>query len=84
MEGYMKMFEALGQAFDSLLPKDKDSLGWEEFKCMTEKFAPMQDKAAGGHWIWDDSTAKASFDYGVGIYGDDGRFSFSQFMSYIQ
>ena len=53
-------------------------------KKLGASFDADNDKLAGGHWIWDDSTAKASFDYGVGIYGDDGRFSFSQFMSYIQ
>jgi hypothetical protein len=36
---------------------------------MSTKFAPEHDKIAGGHWIWDDATAKASFDFGVTLFG---------------
>jgi len=38
-------------AYNELLPAGKDSLGWEEFKKMTDSFAPMHDSLAGGHWI---------------------------------
>lgn len=68
-QGNMKMFETLSTVFDSLLPVDKDSLGWEEFKLMQDKFAPEHDKIAGGHWCWDDATAKAHFEFGVNIFG---------------
>lgn len=33
-EGYMKMFDFLDKSFAGLLPKDKDTLGWEEMKAM--------------------------------------------------
>lgn len=41
----------------------------------------MQDKLAGGHYIWDETTAKAAFDYSVAIFGTDDRFSKSQWFA---
>jgi len=89
-EGNMKMFEALSTVFDSLLPSDRDSLGWEEFSLMSEKFAPDHDKIAGGHWIWDPTTAKASYEFGVHIFGNaaNSRFTkpqwFAQLIYYLR
>jgi len=37
--------------------------GWEDMRKMEKNFAPMHDKMVGGHWVWDDATAKASFDF---------------------
>lgn len=69
------IFEALGDCFDDLCPKDKNSLGWEEFKEMQNKFAPMHDKLAGGHWCWDDASAKATYDFHVKLFGREGRYT---------
>jgi len=89
-EGNMKMFAALGVIFEELLPTDRDSLGWEEFSLMSDKFAPMHDKIAGGHWIWDPTTAKASFEFGVHIFGSaaNSRYTrpqwFAQLIYYLR
>lgn len=32
IDAYKKMIASLGEIFDSLLPKDRDTLGWEEMK----------------------------------------------------
>jgi len=50
-------------------------------KNMQSQFWPMQDKLAGGHYIWDETTAKATFDYSVAIFGTDDRFSKSQWFA---
>jgi hypothetical protein len=60
-------------AFNSLLPAGKDSLGFDEMKHMQDSFAPSHDSLTGGHWIWDDKTSKANFDFMVGIFGEGGR-----------
>lgn len=36
---------------------------------MGELVAPMHDKMVGGHWIWDDATAKPQFEFGVEMFG---------------
>jgi hypothetical protein len=41
----------------------------------------MHDKLAGGDWIWDDKTAKASFDFTTQLFGEGGRISFPQWMA---
>lgn len=43
----------------------------------------MHDKIAGGHWCWDKTTSKASWDFTVHIFGQNGRISFSQWMAQI-
>ena len=48
---------------------------------MNDIFAPAHDSLAGGHWIWDDATAKASFDITVKLFGKDGRISRQQWMN---
>lgn len=55
----MKMFEEIGKMFDELIIPGCDSLGWDQLKKMQFMFAPIHDNIAGGHWIWDDTTAKA-------------------------
>ena len=57
IDAYKKMIASLGEIFDSLLPKDRDTLGWEEMKQMNEKWNPQHDQYAGGHWNYDDATA---------------------------
>tara|TARA_B110000285_G_C15100504_1_gene604728 strand:- start:707 stop:994 length:288 start_codon:yes stop_codon:yes gene_type:complete len=50
---------------------------------MGPKFAPMHDKIAGGHWNWDDVSAKASHDFTTHIFGDGDQISFPQWMAQI-
>jgi hypothetical protein len=40
------------------MDKHTETCGWDELKKMGEKFGPDHDKLCGGHWIWDDATAK--------------------------
>jgi hypothetical protein len=48
----------------------------------------MHDEIAGGHWIWDDVTAKAAYDFTVNLFGCDGKYSktqwFSSFIPFMQ
>jgi len=41
----------------------------------------MHDKMVGGHWVWDDASAKASFDYMASIFGSNGRVTLDQWMA---
>jgi len=36
---------------------------------------------AGGHWNWDDASAKIQHDFTVALFGSDGRYTFSQFIA---
>jgi hypothetical protein len=38
---------------------------------------------AGGHWIWDDATSKAAFEFSVGIFGENGRWSKTQWFGHF-
>jgi len=57
---------------------------------MADKFGPDHDKIAGGHWIWDPATAKASYEFGVQIFGSasNSRYTkpqwFAQLMYYLR
>lgn len=68
-------------AFNCLLPAGKDSLGWDEMKKMQDAFADSHDHLTGGHWCWEDKTAKASFDFMVNIFGCDGRITLNQWLN---
>lgn len=68
-------------AFNQLLPAGKDSLGFDEMKHMQDIFAPTHDTLTGGHWVWEDKTAKASFDWMVNVFGEGGRVTLKQWMS---
>ena len=53
-------------------------------KGMTVAFAPIHDKICGGHWIWDEETAKANFDFTVSLYGTQGRFTLIEWFASFQ
>jgi hypothetical protein len=55
------MMDSLTKAFKEICPPGEMSAGFDDMKKMSENFGPMHDKLAGGHWIWDDATAKAAF-----------------------
>jgi hypothetical protein len=45
----------------------------------------MDDKMFGGHFIWDDATSKASFDFVVKIFGEpDCKISFCQWAAQVE
>ena len=67
-EGRAMFKDRMVDAFNSLLPAGKDSLGFDEMKKMQDVMAPSHDHLVGGHWIWDEKTAKAGFDFMVGIF----------------
>jgi hypothetical protein len=48
---------------------------------MRTKMNPEMDKAVGGHFIQDEATSKAAYDFSVNIFGTDGRFSKSQWFA---
>lgn len=60
------------------MPAGQNSLSWNEFKKIDESFASMHDQAFGGHWIWEDASAKANFDYMTSVFGSNGRVTFDQ------
>ena len=70
-----EMMAMMSKSFDDILPKGQNTAGWEDMKKMQEKFNPMNDKIAGGHWIWEESSAKAAFEFSCSIFGTDGRFT---------
>lgn len=80
-EGRAMIRQRLTEAFNSLLPAGKDSLGWEEMKKMADVFSPTHDHMVGGHWNWDDKTAKATFDFMVSIFGQDGRVTLGEWLN---
>jgi len=47
--------------------------------------SPEHDKLSGGHWIWDDSTAKAHYEFGVHLFGNaaNSRYTRAQWYSQI-
>tara|TARA_B110000285_G_C15100504_1_gene604727 strand:- start:473 stop:676 length:204 start_codon:yes stop_codon:yes gene_type:complete len=57
-DGRKKMARAVYDAFASVMDVHTETCGWAEMKKMGEKISPMHDKLAGGHWNWDDTTAK--------------------------
>ena len=44
---------------------------------MQKAFEPVMDKAVGGHFIADEASAKAVWEFEVGIFGTEGRMSLS-------
>lgn len=82
-EGRDKINESLAEVWMSLLKKGERTLGWDQLKCMQDKFAPMHDKLAGGHWCWDDKTAKAHYDFTTKIFGNGDRISFPDWMAQL-
>ena len=44
----------------------------------------MQDTLCGGHWIPDEATSKAAFDFAVTIFGTDGAYTKSQWFAQIR
>lgn len=67
------MMKMISGSFTKLLPPGQTSLGWNEMKKMQEEFAPMHDKLVGGHWCWDDASAKAAFECMASVFGSNGR-----------
>ena len=49
----------------SLEPENDKTLGWEEMRQMPVKMADDLDRQVGGHWVYDEDTAKANFDCSV-------------------
>jgi len=60
------------------------SVGWEDMKKMNEIYAPMYDKLAGGHWVWDDACSKASYDFQAKKFGVGGRMTMTQWFSSLE
>lgn len=80
-EGKQQMMTMLSQTWNKYLPAGQNSLSWNEFKRIDESFNEMHDKAFGGHYIWDDASAKANFDYMASIFGSNGRVTMEQWSS---
>lgn len=55
--------------FEKLLPNGELSLGYEGIKKIIDSVHTIHDIDFGGHWVWNDATVKASFDFTVKIYG---------------
>ena len=87
-EGRKKIMQSLTDVWNSLKAPGQETLGWEELRKIQFHYAPMHDEIAGGHWIWDDETAKAAHDHQVGLFGFDGRYTktqwFGSFVPYMQ
>jgi len=83
-EGRKEMMDSLAKAFKEICPPGDMSAGWEDMRKMEKNFAPMHDKMAGGHWVWDDVTAKASFDFQVKKFGTGGRMTMTQWFSSLE
>lgn len=62
-EGRKKMMDSLMAAFKAVCPAGQLTAGCEDMMKMTDHFAPMHDKYAGGHVCWEEKTAKAAFDF---------------------
>ena len=85
-EGQAALGKMLKEAWIAVSPGKKEGcrLGWEEMKKMQEVLYEGIDKInpehENAHWVWDDETAKASFDFSVSIYGSKGKLSRSQWL----
>jgi hypothetical protein len=76
-----EMMAMLTKAFNKLLPPGQTSLGWDEMSKMQDEFAPMHDKIAGGHWCWDQESAKEAHNYMASLFGSNCRVTCEQWMS---
>ena len=65
----------------SLESEGEKTLGLEEMRLMPVKMADDLDRQVGGHWIYDEETAKANFDCSVQYFGTDGRVSLNQWVA---
>ena len=82
-EGKKKMRDELYKAFRAVCPEGQMTCGYDDMMKMQDYFAPMHDRIAGGHWIWDKVASKAAFNFQAKKFGTGGRLSFPQWMSAI-
>tara|TARA_B110000285_G_C14830469_1_gene470624 strand:- start:169 stop:414 length:246 start_codon:yes stop_codon:yes gene_type:complete len=74
----------VARAFLTACEPGQHTVGWEGIKQVRDSFNDFDDKTFGGHFIYDDATAKASFDFTVKIFGEyDGKISFGQWVGQI-
>lgn len=71
------MIASIYNAWSKLQDPHTETCGWEELKKFGASFNEIHDKMVGGHWNWDDATAKAQHDFTVAHFGTDGRYTFS-------
>ena len=64
--------ETITQAWAS---QDKERWGWIEYKALIESNYPLYDTHFGGHFEIEEESAKASFDWVVGKFGEDGSYT---------
>ena len=76
-----EMMQMIVSNFKKLCPPGQTSLGWDEMKKMQDEFAPMQDKLVGGHWCWEDASARAAHECMASCFGSNGRVTLEQWMS---
>ena len=70
-----------------VLENGQVDIGWEGMNKLNDAFnadidqinAPHQN----AHWNWDDATAKAAWDFSVGLFGYDGKFSMPEWFAMI-
>jgi len=86
-EGRKKFREYMVGKWIHVLPHGQVDLGYEELQKLNDIFnididainAPHQN----AHWNWEPVTAKASYDFMVGIFGYDGKLSMPEWFSMI-
>ena len=81
-----KFLKSMRETWYTLTPAGMDELGYEELKKMETMFNDDIDKInaphQNAHWIWEEQTSKAIFDFAVKIYGGPmGKYTFPQYIS---
>lgn len=71
----------LAAAWEGVCPVGETTLGWEGAKKVRTVFDADFDKDFGGHFIYDDVSSKAVFDFQTSIFGEMGnKISFCQWV----
>ena len=71
-------------AFLTACKPGEHTMGWEGIKEIRDSFNNFDDERFGGHFIYEDATSKASFDFTVKIFGEyDGKISFGQWVGQV-
>lgn len=65
-----KVMEVMAQHWIYCLPMGEHVMGYDGCAKVRDSFNKMYDEKYGGHMVWDEATAKASFDFSVKIFGE--------------
>ena len=65
----------MAQNWRICLPCGESTMGYDGCAKVRDSFNKMNDEMFGGHMIYDEATAKASFNFSCAIFGEGDKMS---------